>query len=254
MSLPHRPPASKFEPEEWSRIYDGPQAAGRSFIFRRASELALEICRELILPGQRWVDLGCGTGHLMRACGDLGASMIGADHDAHMVEFARQRSADIPRSRNLHYLVAQVERLPFDNATLDGLIATSVMGCIASPQDFFAEAQRVLRDAGHAVMTFTNQSSGLLKLNSLPAHLIDLGRGMSKRRNIHLYRDTHVTENLEQLGFRVLRVDFYNFVLQAGNWSVPPSRFAKKLERFGRRRFSRWLARNFIVTAQKVPT
>jgi len=254
MSLPRRHPASKFEPEEWDRSYDGPQTTGRSFIFRRASELALGICREIMLPGQRWVDLGCGTGHLMRACSDLGASIIGADHDAHMVEFAKQKSADTPLWRNLHFIVAQVERLPFDNATLDGVIATSVMGCLPSPQDFFAEAHRVLRDAGHAVFTFTNQSSGLLKLNSLPAHLTDLRHRESNRQDIRLYRDTHVTANLEQLGFRILRVDFYNFVLQAGNWSMPTSRFAKKLERFGRHRFSRWLARNFIVTAQKVPT
>lgn len=254
MSLPRRPPTSKFDPEEWDRIYEGPRASGRSFIFRRASELAVGICREFMLPGQRWVDLGCGTGHLMRACTDRGASIIGVDHDARMVEFARQRSAETPRGRNLHFIIAQVERLPFDNSTLDGLIATSVMGCLASPEDFFAEAHRVLRNAGHVVMTFTNQSSGLLKLNSLAAQLTGRRRRMSSREDIRLYCDTLVIENLEQLGFRILRVDFYNFVLQAGDWSMPPSRLAKRLERCGRRGFSRWLARNFIVTAQKAPT
>lgn len=134
MSLPPRLPAGKFEPEEWDRMYDGPRASGRSFIFRRASELALGICGEIMLPGQRWVDLGCGTGHLMRACSDQGASLIGADHDVRMVEFARQRSADTPLCRNLRFIVAQAERLPFDDATIDGLIATSVMGCLTSPR------------------------------------------------------------------------------------------------------------------------
>lgn len=251
--MPSCQSAITIDPQEWDRIYGEPQAGGKSFIFRRTNELAQGICRKIMRPGQRWVDLGCGTGHLMRACSMTGASIIGADHDINMIKFAKQRSTNTPPDRNLHFVVAQAEKLPFGDRTLDGVVATSVMGCLSSPRGFFAEAHRVLRHHGHAVLTFTNQASWLLKLNSLPVHVTDILSARGNRQDLRFYRDTNVTKGLESLGFKILRVDFYNFVLHAGNLLMPPPHFAKRLERFGRHRYSHWLARNFIVTARKIP-
>ncbi|MCX7887540.1 MAG: methyltransferase domain-containing protein, partial [Verrucomicrobiae bacterium] len=36
-------------------------------------------------PGRRWLDLGCGTGQLVRALQETGARVAGVDHDARPV-------------------------------------------------------------------------------------------------------------------------------------------------------------------------
>jgi SAM-dependent methyltransferase len=226
-----------FDPQEWSRVYNEPQAGGKMFIFRRGCELALELCETLARPGQRWLDIGCGTGHLTAALHQTGACIIGADYDCNMIKFARQRTAML--------VVAGAGSLPFADATLDGVVATSLIGCLPSPEKLFAETHRVLRDQGHAVMTFTNEASWLLTLNYL------LANRPGRRESYRLHRAANVTRDLENIGFRISQVKFYNFVLHAGNCLLPPVALAKRGERLGCFKISHRLARNFIVVAQK---
>jgi trans-aconitate 2-methyltransferase len=42
-------------------------------------------------PGERILDLGCGTGELTATIADRGATVVGLDADAHMIERARER-------------------------------------------------------------------------------------------------------------------------------------------------------------------
>src|SRR3954454_15364658 len=43
-------------------------------------------------PGERILDLGCGTGHLTAAIAEVGAAVVGLDHSAEMLEQARRSS------------------------------------------------------------------------------------------------------------------------------------------------------------------
>ncbi len=40
-------------------------------------------------PGERILDLGCGTGHLTQAIAERGVEVVGIDHSASMIEQAR---------------------------------------------------------------------------------------------------------------------------------------------------------------------
>jgi len=141
-----------FDPLEWGRIYAEPRAAGKRFVFRRSYELTLDLCRTLVRPGQRWLDVGCGTGQLTAALDQPAVCIIGADLDHKMVKIARQRTANV--------IVAEAGALPFADATLDGVVATSLVGCLSSPGELFKEAYRVLCDQGHVVITFSNEAIG----------------------------------------------------------------------------------------------
>ncbi|MFO1429192.1 MAG: class I SAM-dependent methyltransferase [Candidatus Competibacteraceae bacterium] len=229
--------AVTFDPESWNRVYDNPHDI-KDFVFRRGAELARDSCRELIRSGHRWLDLGCGTGQLMQWLSEAGACVVGVDHDLRMIEFTRRKAGG-----ELRGVVAQGERLPFGDATLDGVVATSVMGCIPEAKCIYAEMYRVLRPHGCAVLTFTNRASWLLKLNYLATR-----PGGTK---YYLYDAAGVTRELEGLGFQVLQTRFYNFVLRAGGMLLPPPSLARRLDGLGRHLFSRHWARNFIVVAQK---
>jgi ubiquinone/menaquinone biosynthesis C-methylase UbiE len=219
-----------FDPETWNRTCES--EGGRGFVFRRGAELAFELSRKLIQPGQRWLDVGCGTGQLVRALRETGVSVVGADFDRQMIAFARKKTPG-------PLAVARAEQIPFGDATMDGVVAISLMGCVLEARPIFAEIRRVLRADGHAVMTFTSRDSWLLKLNYV----------LSRHREggYRLYNASEVIRELEKNGFWIVEVRFYNFVFCAGNLLLPPPSLARRLECSRSYR----LARNFIVVARR---
>ena len=163
---------------------------------------------------------------------------MGIDLNPRMIGLARQ---NFPASPPL--AVAFAERLPFGAGTLDGVTATSFLGCIPDAGPVFSEIQRVLRPDGHAVLTFTNRDSWLLKLN--------YAVGRRSGGTYHLYGARQMVSSLERLGFEVEQVRFYGFVLTAGSWMFPPAAVARRLEGAGPFWLATRLARNVIVVVRK---
>jgi ubiquinone/menaquinone biosynthesis C-methylase UbiE len=202
--------------------------------------MTLELCEPLVHPGARWLDAGCGTGHLMRQLHRRGAYVMGADSDERMLAFTRQYSSDFVTP----VVAAYAEALPYGDASMDGVVATSLAGCLPLLGPFLAETYRVLREGGHALITFTNRSSLLLKLNHLGA-----ARTIGER--YQLYTTREVVREFENIGFRIEKVIFYNFVLHRGNGLFPPGAIARRSDALFHRPLGPWLARNFVVVAAR---
>ncbi len=144
-------------PEAWNRLCGGP--GGPGLVFRRGIGIALELSEAFIQPGRRWLDIGCGTGQLLGGLSGAGAAAAGIDLDPRMLALARRNAPSIP------FAVARAGQLPFGVSTFDGVTATSLMGCVDEAVPVCAEFRRVLTPGGHALVTFTNRDSWLLKLN-----------------------------------------------------------------------------------------
>ena len=142
-------------------------------------------------------------------------------------------------------LAARVEQLPIADASVDGVVAVSLLGCVADEGSVFRELFRVLKPGGHAVFTCTNAESWLLSLNTKVVR--SLFRGRRDDGHFRLYRAAHVCDVLTHAGFGARTVRYYNVVLHAGRWLLPPAGLAVQLDSWGTRR----LARNFVVTATK---
>ena len=225
------------DPEGWSRICDSQHGPG--YVFRRGIELATDLVRRLAKPNQRWLDVGCGNGRLLSGLVALGTTAFGVDADPAMLELARQRLPSPPP-----LIIARADQLPFGSGTLDGITATSFMGCVGGAELFFEELRRVLRPEGHAVITFTNRDSWLLRLNY----------ALSPRRanGYRLYRVGKVVETLNSQGFDVAQVRLYGFVLTSGSRTFPPAVLARRLECSWPVWRTTRIARNFIVVIRKV--
>ena len=219
-------PTSAFDPQEWGRVYDDPHARGQFAVCRRSANVAREQCEKLMHPDDLWLDLGSGTGHLLRSLRKTGARMVGVDHSAAMLRHAGGGTA------------ARVEQLPFADHSCAGVVGVSLIGCLDDPATFYTEVRRILRPGGYAVMTYTNHGSWLLRLNyafSAP----------SADRFRH-YRLREAQDQLKHEGFEVQSSRYYNCVLHAGRHVFPSPAIAGLIERaqLGR------VARNFVVVAR----
>lgn len=101
------------------------------------------------IPGGRYLDIGCGTGNYTIALQGMGLHLEGIDPSQEMLTKAREKAP----SAIWHQGVA--ERLPFEDGTFDGVLATLTLHHWSDMAAGIAEAARVLRPGGHFV-TFTS--------------------------------------------------------------------------------------------------
>jgi len=95
-------------------------------------------------PGDRVVDVGCGTGAVLERFG-AGAVAVGIDDHVDALRFARQRShAQLARS--------DARALPFRSACVDRLFLLDVAEHVPEDAAVFAEIRRVLKPQGLAVV------------------------------------------------------------------------------------------------------
>jgi ubiquinone/menaquinone biosynthesis C-methylase UbiE len=102
------------------------------------------------LPGERILDVGCGTGVLLQTLlqHHPDAPATGIDLSPAMLERARQR---LPPSVSLE--VADAENLPFPAESFDIVVSASSFHFWPSPARALAELRRVLRLEGRLILT-----------------------------------------------------------------------------------------------------
>jgi SAM-dependent methyltransferase len=101
-------------------------------------------------PGERVLDLGSGAGtdSLVAAqmVGENG-SVTGVDMTPEMLAKARQAAAEMG-VRNVEFVEAEAERLPFPDESFDVVISNGVIDLIPDKDAVFSELFRVLRPGG----------------------------------------------------------------------------------------------------------
>jgi SAM-dependent methyltransferase len=111
-----------------------------------------ELVRRLgVNPGERWLDVGCGTGAVAERAAAAGAKVTGSDLAPALVETAGRRAAE--RGLDIEYGVGDVENLPFADASFD--VVSSSVGAIFAPDHAAAarELARVTRPGGRLGLT-----------------------------------------------------------------------------------------------------
>jgi hypothetical protein len=125
-------------------------------------------------------------------------------------------------------------------------VATALVGLLEDAPVFLGEVRRVLSPGGHAVLTFTNRSSVLHRVDRFArprrqtSPLVLPARAFSRREAVRA---------LEGAGLVVVEMRFYNFFVVTDGGTVPPRRLALTLERVLENWAGEPLARNFLVVA-----
>jgi SAM-dependent methyltransferase len=113
-------------------------------------------------PGDRWLDLATGTGAVAERAAAAGASVTGLDLAPVLLETATERAAE--RGLDVEYVVGDVERLGFADASFDKV--SSTCGIMFSPDHEAAarELGRVTKPGGRIALANWTPTGGLAKM------------------------------------------------------------------------------------------
>ena len=92
--------------------------------------------------GAKVADLGCGSGAFSVLLAEAGFEVTGIDITPSLIERARLRNPSVT------FLVGDVERLPFESESLDGILLSSLTHHLPDPSQCANEVYRVLRKGG----------------------------------------------------------------------------------------------------------
>ena len=100
---------------------------------------------------ERVLDLGCGTGNAALLAAARGATVIGVDPAARLLEVARARAADV--DLEVTFALGDAEAIPVESGSVD--VVVSVFGVIFAPDPAAAAAEmaRVTAADGRIVLT-----------------------------------------------------------------------------------------------------
>jgi arsenite methyltransferase len=108
-----------------------------------------------IASGQRVIDVGAGVGFLapevLRRIGPIG-SLVLVEPDARNLDLARRRCDDDPRVRLSQERGAHLDSIA--SGTADRVILSLVLCCLVEKEATLAEAWRVLRPGGRALVSY----------------------------------------------------------------------------------------------------
>lgn len=125
------------------------------------------------VPGQRWLDIGCGSGAftelIVERC--TPAFVQGVDPSDEQLAFACQR---LPSDR-VHFRKADAMALPFDDGTFDAAVFALVLYFIPVVPRGVAEVARVVRPGGSVSAYTWDVFGGGLPAEALQAEMTALG-------------------------------------------------------------------------------
>jgi SAM-dependent methyltransferase len=130
----------------------------------RGIQDAIEHCVARLDPqfGERILDLSTGTGWTSRIVARRGATVVGVDNAAALVEVARAK-ANAERLP-IAYEVGDAEVLPFADAQFDAVISTFGVMFATRPEAEAAELARVCRFGGRIALTTWTHDSNMFEM------------------------------------------------------------------------------------------
>jgi len=179
-------------------FFDSHAAADDYDVFapEASARLVDQFVRLAGLPrGARVADLGCGSGAFTALLRRAGYDSVGLDISGKLVDVGRRKHPD------LAFLQGDIERLPFADESLDGVLLSGVVHHFPDPSRCAAEVFRVLRPGGRFVAFDPNRMNPFMWLYRDPASPFYSSVGVTSNERPVLARA--VAAVFERAGFDV---------------------------------------------------
>ncbi|MEK6302217.1 MAG: methyltransferase domain-containing protein [Acidobacteriota bacterium] len=159
--------------KEWNTaLYDGKH----SFVWKYGEEVIELLAPQ---PGERILDVGCGTGHLTSRIASSGASIVGVDKSPRMIESARKSYPD------LKFLESDATSLNFDSE-FDAVFSNATIHWIKDQRALASAIWRALKPGGRFVAEFGGRGNlsavrkALKRAMSSARHEVIAGGGLER--------------------------------------------------------------------------
>jgi len=189
-----------------------------------------------IKPGDRVLDVGCGTGTLSLTLAKHGATTVGVDASEPYLDGARR----LRSHPHVTYEHGDACDLPYSSASFDACVSTLVIDVVPEVDLFAAEMRRVTRPGGFVACGTFDFWGGLSALDLVldTGSVLDEGictlRAQIRARSIvwangqaHLWQQLGLVDVVEVP--IVLSFDYANFEDYWSSFSTGPTRIAQHL-------------------------
>ncbi|HET8550712.1 MAG TPA: methyltransferase domain-containing protein [Bryobacteraceae bacterium] len=132
-----------------------------SFVWKASSDL-LDLLNPQ--PGERILDIGCGTGHLTNAIAERGAEVVGLDASPDMLGQARRNYP------NLRFVLADASSFRFDES-FDAVFSNAVLHWVRDADGVVRSVAAALRSGGRFVTEFGGKGN-VAQLLAAAKHVI----------------------------------------------------------------------------------
>jgi ubiquinone/menaquinone biosynthesis C-methylase UbiE len=199
--------------EEYGRLAPSYEAKWSFYVEATTRET---LARLTLRPGERLLDVGCGTGALLYAVSQRqpGAQLSGVDPVPEMLAVARRR---LPPEVELR--AGWAERLPFASGQFDVVVSCNMFHYIREPDAALREMGRVLAPGGRLVLTDWCD-------DYLACRVCDLYLRLFSRAHFKVYRREECLRLLQEAEYRTVDVDRYKinwmWGLMTATASAPP--------------------------------
>lgn len=181
-----------------------------SLFNERRQQAIRDVLRTLGNGKHSLLDIGCGTGNVVRIAEELFETVVGVDVSVNMLKLAREHS-------QASYLTGDGLRLPFQDASFDMVSLYATLHHTPDPEQFLSEAARVLRPGG-SLYTGHDPNYYLVRFYFPVFKLLHLGRSGfgDERGDLAEYFHTQepgidpepLADHLRNLGFREVRLTY----------------------------------------------
>jgi ubiquinone/menaquinone biosynthesis C-methylase UbiE len=135
--------------------------------YQRVTETLTDIHERVIeslapQPGDRWLDLACGTGAIAERASAAGAQVTGLDLAPVLIETAKERAEE--QGLDIDYVVGDVEQLTFDDASFEKVSSTCGIMFAPDHEATAREIARVTAPGGRVALANWTPTGGLAKM------------------------------------------------------------------------------------------
>jgi len=244
VSMNNKVEFKKFEHQGWENAADKYEIAWssltRKFILPLLNSVGLK-------EGMRLLDLACGPGYVSESAKDLGASPVGIDFSARMIQLARNRNP------GLEFIEGDAEHLNFEDNTFNAVTMNFGMLHMSEPEKVFSEAYRVLRKEGRVGFTVwakPEESPAAKIVDDAINSYADLNTDIPEGPSAFLFcNPVECREMFIKAGFIPDTFSFSTFTVK---WNVPTASFLFESELNGGVRTAALLARQTKITLDKI--
>jgi methionine biosynthesis protein MetW len=166
---------------------------------------------QLIEPGEKILDVGCGTGRLAEQLRiKKNCYVVGIERDELEAKFAEQRCDKL-----LLADVEKIEDIPFQTGYFDVIIFADVLEHLLNPELVLQKFKKYLSSNGYIFLSVPNVANWYIRLQLLAGIWNYKEVGLLDKTHIRFFTLKSVKEMIQRCGYTITYLD-----CTAGDWRI----------------------------------